>query len=86
MNQGTPASAHREAAAIGIDVGGTKTLGVVVDREGAIVSQERRPTREGASAVIEMLAALASDLAVGCAATHDVSCRSGDSADPKRAG
>ena len=72
MNQAAPPSAQREAAAVGIDVGGTKTLGVVIDRDGAVVLQERRPTREGASAVIEMLSSLASDLAEGCAATHDV--------------
>jgi glucokinase len=46
----------------GIDIGGTKCLGVVVDDGGAIVTEERRPTPRGGAAVLEVLAAVADDL------------------------
>jgi glucokinase len=46
----------------GIDIGGTKCLGVVVDDDGGIVAEARRPTPRGESAVIDVLAAVADDL------------------------
>lgn len=55
-------SSGPEPCVIGIDVGGTKNLGLVLDRQGQIVAQERIPTREGAAAVIETLAALTAEL------------------------
>jgi glucokinase len=48
-------------AAAGIDVGGTKCLGVAVDVDGAVVAESRRPTPRG-EAVIDALAAVAEDL------------------------
>jgi len=49
--------------AAGIDVGGTKCLGVVVDDTGAIVREGRLPTPKGAHSIIDTLARLAGDLA-----------------------
>jgi glucokinase len=48
-------------AAAGIDVGGTKCLGVAVDTDGLVVAESRRPTPRG-EAVIDALAAVAEDL------------------------
>ena len=56
------ASASPEPCVIGIDVGGTKSLGVVLDQAGEVVVQEKWPTREGAAAVTEMLADLCREL------------------------
>ncbi len=47
----------------GIDVGGTKCLGVVLDDTGAIVREHRLPTPVGAPAIIDTLARLANELA-----------------------
>ncbi len=49
--------------AAGIDVGGTKYLGVVLDDEGTIVREHRVPTPHGAEAVIDTLAEVAAALA-----------------------
>jgi glucokinase len=49
--------------AVGLDVGGTKVLGVVIDRAGTIVAEARRPTPRGADAVVDTLAATVDDLA-----------------------
>ena len=49
--------------AAGIDVGGTKCLGVVIDEGGAIVRQARRPTPKGPEAIIATLVRLAGELA-----------------------
>lgn len=46
----------------GIDVGGTKFLGVVVDDRGAIVLERRRPTPKGADQVIDGLVEFAREL------------------------
>ena len=49
--------------ALGIDVGGTKVLGGVVDDSGAIVKTARRDTpREGGSALTGTIAAVAQEL------------------------
>ena len=48
--------------AAGIDVGGTKCLGVVVDEHGVIVRQGRRPTPHGQTAILHVLANLAREL------------------------
>lgn len=42
--------------AVGVDVGGTKCLGVALDAGGMIVAEHRVPTPEGAEAVIEAVA------------------------------
>ncbi len=49
--------------AAGIDVGGTKFLGVVVDERGEVVVEKRRPTPHGGDAVVEALAEFAAELA-----------------------
>ncbi len=50
--------------AIGIDVGGTKILGVVVDGQGNILKEKKIPTlaQEGGEAVLERVAKLVSSL------------------------
>lgn len=52
-------SATRRA---GIDVGGTKCLAVVLDDDGHVVGEWRRPTPHGAPAIIDTLAALVADI------------------------
>lgn len=49
-------------AAAGIDVGGTKCLGVVVDTAGEVVVETRRPTPRGGDALVEALAGVVADL------------------------
>ena len=46
----------------GIDVGGTKLLGVLLDGSGSVLNEIRRPTPVGADALIDGLAALAGEL------------------------
>ncbi len=48
---------------LGIDVGGTKCLGVILDETGVVVEEQRRPTPKGPEAIIDTLAELA--LAMG---------------------
>jgi glucokinase len=48
---------------IGIDVGGTKCLGVVLDRLGGIVAETRRPTPYDPVALLEVLAEIVGNLA-----------------------
>lgn len=43
---------------IGIDVGGTKALGVAVDATGAVVAQDRRPTPRGDDSLEPLVATL----------------------------
>lgn len=50
------------ALRVGVDLGGTKCLGVLLDADGAIVHQARRPTPHGDDAVIATLAATVEDL------------------------
>ncbi|WP_182111240.1 MULTISPECIES: ROK family protein [unclassified Actinotalea] len=44
---------------VGVDVGGTKVLAVVLDPRGTIVGQARRPTGHGPDAVVESIVAAA---------------------------
>ena len=53
---------------IGVDVGGTKVLGVVVDDAGALVAEHRVPTPSGGDAVIEAMVDVIAELRAG----HDV--------------
>jgi len=55
--------------AAGIDVGGTKFLGVVVDDDGSVVAETRRPTPQGGDAIVAQLADVVSELVAG---TDDV--------------
>lgn len=47
---------------IGLDVGGTKCLGVVVDDGGQVLQQQRVPTPKGPDAIIDTLAGLVGEL------------------------
>ena len=47
----------------GIDVGGTKCLGVVIDEDGTIVRRSRKPTPHGRTAFVRVLADVAAELA-----------------------
>jgi glucokinase len=49
---------------IGIDVGGTKCLGVVLDDDGEVIEEQRRPTPPGSHAFVDTLAELAGALGV----------------------
>ena len=49
-------------AGIGLDIGATKTLGVVVDEQGAIRASVRRPTVPGAQGVLATAAAVVEEL------------------------
>jgi glucokinase len=49
---------------VGIDVGGTKCLGVVLDDAGIVVEEQRRPTPPGTEAFVDTLAELAGALGV----------------------
>jgi len=49
--------------AAGIDVGGTKCLGVVIDDDGAIVRETRHPTPSGGDALLDVLARIVEELA-----------------------
>ena len=44
---------------LGIDVGGTKCLGVILDDNGEVIEEQRRPTPKGPDAIIATLAELA---------------------------
>jgi len=48
--------------AAGIDIGGTKCLGVVIDDAGAVMREERMPTPRGAAPLLDVLAELADTL------------------------
>jgi glucokinase len=49
---------------LGIDVGGTKCLGVVLDDAGEVIEEQRRPTPPGTEAFVDTLAELAGALGV----------------------
>ncbi len=47
---------------VGLDVGGTKCLGVVLDGQGAVLAEQRVPTPRGPEAIIDALAGLVAAL------------------------
>lgn len=49
-------------AAVGIDVGGTKCLGVALDDDGTVVGELRVPTPEGSDALVATLIHIATEL------------------------
>jgi glucokinase len=58
-----PAVADRVGGiGIGLDVGGTKVLGVVVDADGVILGEDRRETPAGGDEILDVLAQLAAEL------------------------
>ncbi|MBA3289599.1 MAG: ROK family protein [Acidimicrobiia bacterium] len=58
--------------AAGIDVGGTKILGVVVDAAGRTVAETRRPTPRGTPALIDDLVATADELVASVGAVDGI--------------
>lgn len=50
------------SAGIGIDVGGTKTMGVLIDPSGAVVARARRDTPRGSADVLDACAVMAGEL------------------------
>ena len=64
------------APALGIDVGGTKCLGVVIDDGSAVVAEAREPTPSGGDALIDVLASIVGELqvTVGEAARSSARC------------
>ena len=50
---------------VGLDLGGTKCLGVVVDAEGRVTAEHRLPTPRGERAIVDVLAAVAEALLPG---------------------
>jgi glucokinase len=52
-------------ASIGVDIGGTKCLGVVVDGEGVILAEDRRPTPRSGPALVATVGSLVADLSDG---------------------
>ena len=65
MPAGVPAESVRADAAVGIDVGGTKCLGVVLAADGSIDREALRPTPHGPDAIIETLAEVVEELIDG---------------------
>lgn len=53
------------ARRVGIDVGGTKCLGVALGVDDVVVAESQRPTPRGADAVLDTVSALVDDLAGG---------------------
>jgi len=53
-----PAAGAAPVRRLGIDVGGTKCLAVVIDETGAVVGEERRPTPHGPQAIVDAIVAL----------------------------
>lgn len=51
-----------DAHVVGIDIGGTKTLAVLVGSDGVILARSSRPTAHGAAAVIDLLVTLFEEL------------------------
>lgn len=53
------------ATRLGVDVGGTKCLGVVIDADGEILASGRRPTPRGAEQLVSTVAEVVSELGEG---------------------
>lgn len=52
----------RPSVTVGLDLGGTKVLGVALDDRGTVIAEHRLPTPEGQDAVIDVLAEAAQAL------------------------
>lgn len=53
------------ATHVGVDVGGTKVLGILVDETGEIQRETRRPTPHGGAAILDAVAGVAAELGAG---------------------
>lgn len=62
MTPTTDPHVRRSGAGVGIDVGGTKMLGALVDPAGSVIARARRPTPRGQDAVIAGLCEIADEL------------------------
>ncbi|MEM8905942.1 MAG: ROK family protein [Actinomycetota bacterium] len=47
---------------VGVDVGGTKSLGVLVDEHGEVLAESRVPTPDGAAELLDTIAAVVAEL------------------------
>ncbi len=54
--------ADRPELGVGIDVGGTKSLGVLVDADGEVLAESRVPTPDGADELLDMIDAVVAEL------------------------
>ncbi|MEO1062208.1 MAG: ROK family protein [Actinomycetota bacterium] len=54
--------AERSGLGVGVDIGGTKSLGVLVDDQGEVLAESRVPTPDGASELLDMVAAVVAEL------------------------
>lgn len=69
---GPAGSGRHDMNRYGIDVGGTKCLGVTVDPDGRIVREVRRPTPSGPEALVDVIVEVATELMSGSAAVSAV--------------
>lgn len=53
------------SGAIGVDVGGTKCLGVAIDESGSVLAEHRVATPDGPEAVLDAVAEVATELGAG---------------------
>jgi len=60
--------------AVGIDVGGTKILGVVIDSGGEVVAEERRDTVDHGRDIVADLAAIAGQLLSALSRSNETAC------------
>ncbi|MEM8902572.1 MAG: ROK family protein [Actinomycetota bacterium] len=51
-----------ETSFVGVDIGGTKCLGVRTDADGTVLAMERRPTPQGATELVRTVSALVESL------------------------
>lgn len=58
----TQVATTAQPAVIGVDIGGTKSLGVVMDAGGNILVEDRWETRGGAAALVDLLAEITATL------------------------
>ncbi|MCP4957709.1 MAG: ROK family protein [Actinomycetia bacterium] len=69
---GSNSGSGKAPAVIGIDIGGTKMLGLVIDETSRTVVQEKWPTPKGAPEIVNGLAGLTADLVERTGETHEV--------------
>jgi len=62
MAETEPRSGGRRAVTLGIDVGGTKILGVALDPSGRVLSERRSPSPDGLDALVDSVAGMIDDL------------------------
>lgn len=58
----SPQGSRRHPMAVGLDLGGTKLLGVVIDDQGRVINRVRHPSPHGAEEVIALAASIVDKL------------------------